>query len=253
MPCFSFTGAGRVLAIAINPAILGAPLCCGAGSVQGLATTFYFPNDSYGPGTDMPFSGSVLGQSFFAQAGDILSFDYDYITDDNDIDLAVAALDGSLTLLGCCTNPASPAGALFPATSGYQTLSLMIPTTGMHHIAFGAFQTFDDIFPTALLVDKVAVASVPEPSTWLLLAFALVGIGLAKRRLNSVREDEYRQTRRQTAITPVTFAARLGRITIASWRPPIVHPVGHPAHIGEVCSLPCRNCRSREARPPVAD
>src|SRR5262249_51936095 len=79
-------------------------------------------------------NGSAIGQSFFGNAGDVLSFTASFLTYDGyGVDGAVIALDG--TILGllsanCCTSPV--------------TGPLILPTTGMHHLGFAVFNGVGD-------------------------------------------------------------------------------------------------------------
>lgn len=130
-------------------------------------------------GGGVPVTASGMAQSFTANAGDVLSFNWNYLTDETHIsvppplqlpDFSLLVLDGEMIALGTAlqaTLDASSRG--FHTQSGTQTFSRMLTMTGTHTIGFGVFNTFDGDVASGMFVDNVSVAPVPEPSTLLLM------------------------------------------------------------------------------------
>ena len=95
-------------------------------------------------------------QSFFGRAGDVLTFDANYLSDES-IDLALVTLDGSISLLGCCGAGHNPSSSLLEWESGYHTFSFVLPTTGTHQLGFGVSNTWNHFIPSALLIDRFRI------------------------------------------------------------------------------------------------
>lgn len=143
----------------------------------------------------VPIEGSGLKQSFSANTGDVLSFDFALVTNDAPgFDFEFVTIDGAITILArpdvtACTqypfvtlvgSATSPTG--FRYDCNRQQFVATLTTTGTHTIGIGVVDTLDNSEDTGLLIDNVQLTSVPEPSTWLLLATGLVGIMAVKAR-----------------------------------------------------------------------
>jgi hypothetical protein len=174
------------------------PSCCygmdtflglAPGSLSAWAHAYFSPS---GFPVAVTQAGSAIQQSFTAAAGDLISFNFDYLT--NFGSFAFLDLDGTLTVLSpqtCESYPgavdgkygsySSPTG--FQIECAQQLFSTRLDTTGTHTIAVGVIRyESDDDANSAILVDNFVLTAVPEPSTWLLLASGLVGIVVLKRR-----------------------------------------------------------------------
>jgi hypothetical protein len=166
-------------------------------------------------------NGSAITQLITANAGDTLSFDWNFLTAEdptaptfgaayND-DYSFFVLNGqafglsdsfTTSSTGTATpfpgNP-SPSNADYLTETGYQTVTFTVPTTGTYTLGFGVVNGLTDPNTTggndigsALLVDNVTLnggttvgPSTPEPSTnfQLLLGFAaIVGAILLGRK-----------------------------------------------------------------------
>ncbi|MDH5445613.1 MAG: PEP-CTERM sorting domain-containing protein [Gammaproteobacteria bacterium] len=133
------------------------------------------------------YEGSAIMQTFTASAGEILSFDWNFLTDDggNSGDTAFVIVDGIFTTLAdASTSLLSSASGFFLEETGYNTFSFDIAESGSHTIAFGVFDTIDGSGASGLLVDNVNLVSVsvPEPSTLALMLLGGFGLLLTQKR-----------------------------------------------------------------------
>jgi hypothetical protein len=156
------------------------------------------------PATCQLMEGSAIQQSFTGSAGNVLSFNFDYLSDDN-VDFAFAVVDGTVAFLGrgpyqnnnsCVAYPlapfppyssgslSSPTGYLFDC--GYQTFSTTLTSSGTHRIGVGVVGVSDNLYGSAILVDNFQLTSTPEPSSWLLLGTGLLGL-IVFRKKSAVR------------------------------------------------------------------
>jgi len=145
-------------------------------------------------GNGSPDSGSGITQTFTANAGDVLSFNYNFLSVEPTMvgsvnDFAFANLNGTLiTLANVNTATFVPSNSSFLNETGYQAFQFVIPTTGNFTLGLGVFNVVDDAYDSALLIDNVSLSSaaVPEPSTLALLGAGLAGfVGFGRRRLFS--------------------------------------------------------------------
>ncbi len=139
---------------------------------------------------DAAFEGSVIKQTFNVNAGDTLSFNWNFFTNEAPTgnDYAFIVINGVVTLLANPTMAMSPSVG-FAFTTGYQSFS-----TGMQSysqsfssatsvtLAFGVVDVADAGVSSALWIDNVAV--VPEPDTYamLLAGFGLIGFTARHRK-----------------------------------------------------------------------
>ncbi len=133
-------------------------------------------------------SGAAIKQTFTADAGNVLSFDWNFLT--NEIpptplnDYAFISVGSLSTLTSVITANLVPFSSSFPQQTGFKTYSVTIPTTGTYTLALGVANVSDSGGESALLVDNVRLQAVPEPSSLLgILAFSTLGVlTLVKRR-----------------------------------------------------------------------
>lgn len=136
--------------------------------------------------------GSGLKQVITSvNAGDKLTFSWNYLTSEtpgsptnNDfaffsVSRAAGALPGTLL---ADTNAATSnfTGALFSKQSGYMAGSYVFAEAGDYTIGFSIVNATDEFFPSGLLVDKVSITAVPEPTA--LAGLGLCGLALTLRR-----------------------------------------------------------------------
>ncbi|MBL8307823.1 MAG: PEP-CTERM sorting domain-containing protein [Rubrivivax sp.] len=125
-------------------------------------------------GADEPaYEGSVASQSFVVQAGDTLSFDWAFTTQETLFqDHAFVVLDGQLITLA--TRSTAPAGV--------QGFSHTFSGAGTATLAFGVVDTGDFLGVSQLVVSDVQLAAVPEPATWALWLAGAGLLGAGRRR-----------------------------------------------------------------------
>lgn len=160
---FSGNNSVDVTSIVYNPLdpFLGLPI----GSVKQFSNAI---------GHFLAFEGSAIQQSFTANAGSILSFKWNYLTDEGlPIDFAFAVLDGSLILLADSSTTQPGSGTLFAYESGYHTFATTLTGSGTHQIAIGVVDTGDPAVNSGVLLDDFTIRALPEPGTLLLLISGL--------------------------------------------------------------------------------
>ena len=117
------------------------------------------------------FEGSAIRTSIAVNAGDILRFDYNFLTTDASAnDFAFVTLAGIDVLADSLTGSfASSAVVLDPIfgdvtlETGYRTFSYTFLASGTYSLGIGVLDADDKFLPSGLLIDNVRL--VPEPST----------------------------------------------------------------------------------------
>ncbi len=140
--------------------------------------------------------GSAIQQTFTANAGQRLTFDWNFLTNeatpsDNFNSFSFVTI-GSLSKLADTSSTFFPSPASlflsFYKETGFQSFSYTIPTTGTYTLGIGVANVGDPYNGSGVLVDNVALStpsptSVPEPTSALdLLALSAMGIGLVFKR-----------------------------------------------------------------------
>ena len=164
----------------------------------GSLTNFGIPLDPFLRSPDgEPFpggiatQGSAIRQTFTANAGDILTFDWNFLSNEpalfppsNDFSfVSISSLQDLAGALDQRFQPViSPMTRFFQET-GFQPFSFTVPTTGTYTLGIGVTDWRDTTKDSVLLVDNVQLASVPEPTSTLgLLAFGALGAGSVLKR-----------------------------------------------------------------------
>jgi hypothetical protein len=152
---------------------------------------FRLPNGDPFPG-GVATQGSAIRQTFTANAGDILTFDWNFLTNETALfpplnDFSFVSISSLQDLAGALDQRfqpvISPMTQLFQET-GFQPFSFTIPTTGTYTLGIGVTDWRDTTKDSVLLVDNVQIASVPEPTSALaVLGFgAFLGVGSVFKR-----------------------------------------------------------------------
>ncbi len=124
--------------------------------------------------------GSAIKQTFTANAGQVLTFDWNFFTDeltfDNNPfsfnDFAFVSLT-SLNELADTSLIFMTSATEFDDETGFKRFSFVIPETGTYTLGIGVTDVGNRVFESGLLIDNVAVTAVtPEPASTLGL-FAL--------------------------------------------------------------------------------
>ncbi len=129
--------------------------------------------------------GSVLKQTFNVNAGDTLTFNWNFFTNETSegADYAFVSINGALTTLA---TPLDAVNSSLPYayTTGFQTFSQTFNTASSVTLAFGVVDANDYNVTSALWFDNVAlnVAVVPEPETYAMFLAGLGLMGVASRR-----------------------------------------------------------------------
>ena len=145
-------------------------------------------------------SGSAIKQSFTGTAGDVIKFDYNFLT--NEVvtvraDWAIYTISGAGSSIGTLglpdnpllhnTNPLDNLNSYFAKETGYQTFTYTLPATGAYTLAFAVTNAVDTTISSGLLIDNVTqngVSPVPLPMGMyvLPLGLAVAGLFVAKNR-----------------------------------------------------------------------
>jgi len=131
--------------------------------------------------------GSAIKQTITANAGDVFSFSWNFLTDEDAAnvdynDFAFFTLNNNLYRLADIQSsfPVSPSFSHLKKETGYQTYTIPISVTGNYILGFGG----DNTINSALLVDNIKltnnsdIAKVPEPDT---IFGLLLTLGLASK------------------------------------------------------------------------
>jgi filamentous hemagglutinin family protein len=116
--------------------------------------------------------GSAMQSTFTAQAGDVVSFQWNFLTDE--LDQSVVYNDfGLITLTSASTStlvvrnqssfvPTTAVG--FDGQTGFKTFSTSVPNSGTYKLGLGVVDVSDMVVASALLVDNVSITTTTATS-----------------------------------------------------------------------------------------
>jgi hypothetical protein len=168
---------------ALNRSGIGAVAVGAPGGVEtfvGLPLTALDPDLANGI---VAFEGSAVSRSVSANAGDVLSFSWNFGTSDTFNDYAFFVVDGQLfSLAGTAqaTLPTSFLGNSFE--TGVAAYSHVFTSAGPHQISFGVVDVGDFGVTSTLAIDNVQIIPVPEPGSLALMLAGLGIVGVSARR-----------------------------------------------------------------------
>jgi hypothetical protein len=165
-----------------------------------------FENQILDPGESTgsePTEGSAIQQSFDAEVGDVLTFDWNFLTDEftaippqPDIytDFLWGHLEGPSSneesvLAHVNQDPSNffASGSSFNDETGYQTFTFTFVETGTYTLTLGVHDVEDTAFDSAGIFDNFFLRKAPEPNTFLLVASGLLGLNWYARRHKAPR------------------------------------------------------------------
>ncbi len=134
-------------------------------------------------------SGSAIQQTFTANAGDLLTFDWNFLTNESTPtffnDSAFVSIS-SLSTLADTTFPTFLSSLTpFSEETGFQAFSFAVPSSGTYTLGIGVLDAVDTVVDSGLLIDNVALSrvSVPEPtSMFSLMSLGVLGMGVTLKR-----------------------------------------------------------------------
>lgn len=142
-----------------------------------------------GLGAGTPTNGSGMSQVLTVAAGDTLSFDWNFLTDElNETatfnDFGFFTISGTAFLLASRNSStfnlvSPPAG--FDGQTDWQTQSYTFASAGTYTLGFGVFNVGDTGHNSVLLLDAITIP-VPEPSSFALLTAGSLAVFLLRRR-----------------------------------------------------------------------
>lgn len=124
-----------------------------------------FGLDGFEAGT--AFEGSAVRQSFTAQVGDILSFDYNFFTNEEVGDLgvvedfAVVSVGGLFATQLANVSSTEAGGGFYGRQTGYQTFTAQILQGGTFTLGIGIVNVSDAMNQSMLLIDNILLTGSP--------------------------------------------------------------------------------------------
>ena len=136
--------------------------------------------------------GSGLAQTVSVSAGDILTFSFNFATNNDVIpddlfnDFSFFSAAPSVTKIADTFSSFGPSPSpFFAVATGFQSISYTFPTSGDFTIGFGVVDVGDQFFNSAIVLDSVSISTVvgpavPEPSS--MAVFAIGGLMITLTR-----------------------------------------------------------------------
>lgn len=135
------------------------------------------PGSIYNPGSidRGATEGSAFRQTFLANAGDTLLFEFNFLTNEDTPsifngflafnDFSFVTLDGNVIPLADTTStPFSTSPTVFNQETGFRSIAFPISTTGTFTLGFGVVDDTGFVFDSGLLVDNISIQPIRSPS-----------------------------------------------------------------------------------------
>ena len=155
------------------------------------------------PGSLVPNikSGSAIKQSFFGTVGDVITYTYDYVTNEGpkaDYGFYTFTQPGGGDFVGVLGQTGDPGlhatsaldnlSGYFNQETGYRTGTFTLTSTGTWTVGFGVVNRDDTNISSGLLVDNVqggtgGAVGVPLPAGMYILPFGLIAAGVYSKKL----------------------------------------------------------------------
>ncbi|MDP3820856.1 MAG: hypothetical protein Q8R33_05205 [Burkholderiales bacterium] len=156
------------------------------GSPGGLETAVGLPLTALDPDLAngiVAFEGSAASRSVSANAGDVLSFSWNFGTSDSFADYAFFVVDGERFTLADTSQALLPTSFLGNSfETGVATYSHVFANAGAHQISFGVVDIGDFGVTSTLAIDNVQISPVPEAPAVLMLFAGLAAAALRRRK-----------------------------------------------------------------------
>jgi len=128
------------------------------------------------------YEGSAASSSVTANAGDVLSFSWNFGTTDSFNDYAFFVVDGQLVTLADITQATLTTSFLGNSfETGVATYHHTFLSAGLHQIGFGVVDVGDFSATSTLAIDNVQISPVPEAPALLMLLAGLGATALRRR------------------------------------------------------------------------
>jgi hypothetical protein len=138
--------------------------------------------------------GGALKQDLMANEGDVVSFDWNYLTSDcynYDLCFVLYQIDDLLFIHKLAGNsldadihpeliPLHPSNTIFENETGFNTFTMTLPVTGVYTLGVGVLAVEDEVYESGLVVDNFRI--IPEPTTATLAALGLLGLVWRRRK-----------------------------------------------------------------------
>ncbi|NET81265.1 MAG: PEP-CTERM sorting domain-containing protein [Moorea sp. SIO1F2] len=123
--------------------------------------------DQIGNGKGEVFEGSAIRTSFTAEAGDVINFDYNFLTDDFGSeyfnDFAFVGISGQVNGLADTFSVLADSKTPFVNETGFSTYSQTIAGSGTYTLTIGVTDVGDGAFDSGVLIDNVNVVRLEAP------------------------------------------------------------------------------------------
>ena len=143
-------------------------------------------------GTTVP-EGSAFQQDIWLEGGDSLSWDWNFLTNEVVTEQTTSDFlfyDASTLEHGILAHARlqpsmfTSSSSSFTSETGWSSFSVTAPFSGTYTFTFGVADVEDAFTDSGAVFDNFVITKGPEPNTFLLLTFGLVGLAWASRRQN---------------------------------------------------------------------